>query len=160
MKPETYTKIVLKYVNAENSANRYVGLDRKYYPSRTNVNYAHGFLSYESADAWRKQRDEEDNYLICELVITVEEKNITKPKPSIIGTEVLTKWKVWEIERDSWSGAEYDTRYFNSEHEARQFVIETNGKNVLATAPEFYVTAEYVGKVEVIAVGNKFRELK
>jgi hypothetical protein len=160
------TAIVLKY-SISKSMTPYVAIDA---PGRlanfVDFKNARHFASYEEADGYRKVCFETlhlksaDDLDIVELVIDYSEKIITKPAPPKLGTEVLVKYKAWEIERDRWSGPEYHARYFDLEKEARNFVTNTNAMNTERSAPEYYVQAEYVGKVEVVQFGKKYRELK
>ena len=58
-------------------------------------------------------------------------------------------FKVQLTEYDRFSGQKlWDTIYFDNEAEARQYAIDYNNKhNNLDYVPEWYVCAEYAGKV-------------
>jgi hypothetical protein len=64
-------------------------------------------------------------------------------KPNIVAFKV----ELTEYER-GWGQRHWDTWYFDNEAEARQAAIDYNLKhNNLKSAPDWYVRADYVGKV-------------
>lgn len=58
------------------------------------------------------------------------------------------KVQLTEYER-GWGQKPWDTVYFDNEQEARKWAIDYNLKhNNLDSAPDWYVRADYVGRVE------------
>ena len=58
------------------------------------------------------------------------------------------KVQLTEYER-GWGQKPWDTLYFDNEAEARQYAIDYNLKNNnLASAPDWYVRADYAGPVQ------------
>ena len=51
-----------------------------------------------------------------------------------------------ESER-GWGQKVDETKYFDSEQEAREFVKKYNAKNALPYVPDWYICADYIGKV-------------
>ncbi len=67
---------------------------------------------------------------------------ITKPNVNSF------KVQLTEYER-GWGQKPWDTVYFDNEQEARSWAIDYNLKhNNLDSAPDWYVRADYAGKVE------------
>jgi hypothetical protein len=64
-------------------------------------------------------------------------------KPNVVAYKV----QLTEYER-GWGQKPWDTLYFDNEAEARQYAIDYNLKhNNLDSAPDWYVRADYAGKV-------------
>ena len=64
-------------------------------------------------------------------------------KPNVTAFKV----QLTEYER-GWGQKPWDTLYFDNEAEARQYAIDYNLKhNNLDSAPDWYVRADYAGKV-------------
>ena len=64
-------------------------------------------------------------------------------KPNVVAFKV----ELTEYER-GWGQKPWDTIYFDNEAEARQYAIDYNLKhNNLSSAPDWYVRADYAGKV-------------
>jgi hypothetical protein len=62
--------------------------------------------------------------------------------------ELPKAYRVDIIESERGWGQKLDgTRYFDNEDEAKKFVKEYNAENNLPYVPEWYMYAEYVGKV-------------
>lgn len=53
---------------------------------------------------------------------------------------------ITEHER-GWGSKVDEVKYFDSEQSARDFVKQYNSKNTAPTAPDWYMLAEYYGKV-------------
>ena len=53
---------------------------------------------------------------------------------------------VIEYER-GWGSKVVDTLYFDNETEAREYVRKFNSKNTVKEVPDWYMIAEYCGKV-------------
>lgn len=58
----------------------------------------------------------------------------------------LYKVVIMEYER-GWGSKVDETKYFDTEVSAKEFVREFNKRNTAATAPDWYMQAEYIGKV-------------
>lgn len=58
----------------------------------------------------------------------------------------LYKVVIMEYER-GWGSKVDETKYFDTPVSAKEFVREFNKYNTAATAPDWYMQAEYVGKV-------------
>lgn len=58
----------------------------------------------------------------------------------------LYKVIIMEYER-GWGSKVDETKYFDTEVSAKEFVREFNKRNTAATAPDWYMQAEYIGKV-------------
>jgi hypothetical protein len=64
-------------------------------------------------------------------------------KPNVVAFKV----ELTEYER-GWGQKPWDTVYFDNETEARQYAIDYNKKhNNLDSAPDWYVRADYAGRV-------------
>lgn len=64
-------------------------------------------------------------------------------KPTVIAFKVV----LTEYER-GWGQKPWDTWYFDNEAEARQAAVDYNKKhNNLSEAPDWYVRADYAGRV-------------
>lgn len=64
-------------------------------------------------------------------------------KPNVVAFKV----QLTEYER-GWGQKPWDTVYFDNEAEARKYADDYNKKhNNLASAPDWYVRADYVGQV-------------
>ena len=65
-------------------------------------------------------------------------------KPNVVAFKVV----LTEYER-GWGQKHWDTWYFDNEAEAKQAAIDYNTKhNNAPSAPDWYVRADYVGKVQ------------
>ena len=65
-------------------------------------------------------------------------------KPNVTAFKV----ELTEYER-GWGCKPWDTIYFDNEAEARQYAIDYNNEhNNLKEAPDWYVRADYAGKVQ------------
>lgn len=51
-----------------------------------------------------------------------------------------------EYER-GWGSKLDDTKYFDNETEARKYAADFNNKNTAKEVPDWYMIAEYIGKV-------------
>ncbi len=51
-----------------------------------------------------------------------------------------------EYER-GWGSKVDEVKYFDTEPEAKQYCVEFNAKNTSLTAPDWYMVADYRGKV-------------
>lgn len=58
----------------------------------------------------------------------------------------LYKVVIMEYER-GWAYKVNETKYFDTEASAKEFVREFNKCNTAATAPDWYKQADYIGKV-------------
>lgn len=57
-------------------------------------------------------------------------------------------WRVDLIESERGWGSKIDeVKYFDNEVDAKKFVVEFNAKNNSPTVPDWYMYAEYRGKV-------------
>jgi hypothetical protein len=60
----------------------------------------------------------------------------------------VTAWRVDIIESERGWGSKIDeVKYFDNEVDAKCFVVEYNAKNTAKVVPDWYMYAEYRGKV-------------
>jgi hypothetical protein len=74
---------------------------------------------------------------------TVNHKELKMPR-----VELKTAYRVDIIESErGWGSKIDDTIYFDNEAEAREYCQQFNSRNTEAVAPDWYMRADYVGRV-------------
>ena len=66
--------------------------------------------------------------------------------PEVTNVTPLFRVDIMEYER-GWGARLDETKYFNSEKDAKEFCAKFNARNTAASAPDWYMVASYEGRV-------------